>query len=224
MASLRWGYGKLNWNCGLWSLFWPSCQFCHLARFYPLISLKDTQRDRVQWYRISVPRVMWEKSMTIICCSVAYLMWVSLPNPVEEWIQEEPWRRSVRKVQSGWRSSTGCDVCKIVGIKQHYYWSGRAWKKISINLLPISSLLTWCGWWRWCQHRALGNIHKSHCSSFQELLKGKVIYFALSQQKRRGGRGKNNVLKDEVKYNNLRPCSVNMSRLRPSLFPISRNS
>ena len=84
--------------------------------------------------------------------------------------------------------------------------------------------LTLYVWWRWCQHRALGNIHKSHCSSFQELLKGKVIYFALSQQKRRGGRGKNNFLKDEVKYNSLRPRSVNMRGQRSSLFPIYRNS
>ena len=145
-------------------------------------------------------------------------MWVSPPNPVEAWIQAEPWRRSAHKVRSGWRSSTGCDVCNIVGIKHHYYLSARAWKKIIINLLPISSLLTWCGWWRWCLRRALGNIHKSHCSSFQELLKGKVINFALSQQKSRGGRGKNNVLKDDVN------TIINMRRQRPSLFPISQNS
>ena len=41
-------------------------------------------------------------------------MWVSPPNPVEEWIQAEPWRRSARKERSGWRSSTGCDVCNEI--------------------------------------------------------------------------------------------------------------
>ena len=41
-------------------------------------------------------------------------MWVSPPNLVEAWIQAEPWRRSARKVRSGWRSSTGCDVCNEI--------------------------------------------------------------------------------------------------------------